>query len=244
MTFLKTAPLELAVIIPTYNERANVLLLIDKLKTVLSGIRWEAVVVDDNSPDETWKVVLAAAQNDPGIRLIRRVGRKGLSSACIEGMLSTAAPVMAVIDADLQHDETLLPQMLGRLTHEAMDVVVGSRYIDGGGMDGWPASRVMLSRLATGFAKTVTGVLIRDPMSGFFMVRREYFETCVGRLNGRGFKILLDVLMSSPREPRFVEVAYRFRPRQHGESKLSFGVIVDYFWLVMQKGMQRAVTKR
>ena len=243
MTCVRSSSVELAVIIPTYNERENVLLLLDKLNTALAGVHWEAVVVDDNSPDGTWRVVSAAALADPRVRLLRRVGRKGLSSACIEGMLATPAPFVAVIDADLQHDETILPAMLTLLKTGSQDIVVGSRYCDGGGMDGWSESRIRASRMATDFAKAVTGLSIQDPMSGFFMLRREYLENCVTRLNGQGFKILLDLLMSSDAPARFKEIPYKFRLRQHGESKLSFKVIIDYFLLVIQKGFQRLLPR-
>jgi len=233
---------ELAVIIPTYNEKDNVLLLLAKLQKALAGVEWEAIVVDDNSPDGTWQVVTQAARGDSRVRLIRRIGRKGLSSACIEGMLSSSADYLAVIDADLQHDETVLSTMLSLLKKGSLDVVVGSRYVDGGGMDAWPESRVRASRLATNFSKAVTGLLIQDPMSGFFMLRRGYFEGCAAALNGRGFKILLDLLMSSAVPPRFKEVPYKFRLRQHGESKLTMKVVLDYFLLVIQKGIQRKMS--
>ncbi|OGS35964.1 MAG: hypothetical protein A2293_09195 [Elusimicrobia bacterium RIFOXYB2_FULL_49_7] len=241
MTCNKVSPIELAVIIPTYNEKDNIILLLEKLDVVLSKTAYEIIVVDDNSPDGTWNVVSKAAIKTPEIRCIRRIGRKGLSSACIEGMLSSTAPFLAVMDADLQHDETILPFMLEELKRGGLDIVLGSRYVNGGGMEGWAKSRIFASRAATDFAKAVTGISVQDPMSGFFMVRREYFESVVTRLNSRGFKILLDLLMSSHVPPRFKEIPYQFRLRHYGTSKLSVKVIMDYFMLVLQKGLQRRI---
>ncbi len=235
----KPLTIELSVIIPTYNEHKNILILLEKLNIVLSSINWQAIIVDDNSPDRTWEAVLQMAVKDRRIQCIRRVGRKGLSSACIEGMLSSPAPFMAVMDADLQHDESLLPLMLKELKEGSLDIVIGSRYINGGGMEGWAESRKHASRLATNFTKMITGVSVQDPMSGFFMLNREFFESSMTRLNGRGFKILLDLLMSSCRIPRYKEIPFHFRTRQFGESKLSFFVIFNFFVLVAQKGLRR-----
>src|SRR5947199_3134266 len=170
-----TAP-ELSVVVPTFNERDNVTALFHKLEKALAGIAWEVIYVDDNSPDGTWEVLRALAGADSRVRCIRRVGRRGLSGACIEGILASSAPCAAVIDADLQHDETQLPKMLALLQGGEADLVVGSRYIQGGSPESFNRQRAGVSMLATLVAKRVLRVEIADPMSGFFMIRRERFE--------------------------------------------------------------------
>ncbi|NTV28821.1 MAG: polyprenol monophosphomannose synthase [Candidatus Omnitrophica bacterium] len=232
--------IELAVIIPSYNEKANVGPLLEKLRAALAGIEWEVIYVDDNSPDGTAERVWEEARLDPRVRCLKRVGRRGLSSACIEGMLSTSAPFLAVMDADLQHDEAILPAMLSAIKSQGLDIVVGSRYVEGGGVKDWSAQRVAASQGATRFARALTGVQVLDPMSGYFMLRREFLQHCVHLLNGKGFKILLDLLMSAPGPVKFREIPYTFRLRQHGESKLTAKVVLDYFLLVLDKTCRRA----
>src|SRR4029453_643706 len=184
---------ELSVVVPTFNERDNVTVLYRRLEATLSGIAWEVVFVDDNSPDGTWDVVRALAQRDSRVRCVRRIGRRGLSGACIEGILASSAPCVAVIDADLQHDETQLPKMLALLQGGEFDLVVGSRYIEGGSADSFDKQRAGASQLATEVAKRVLRVKIADPMSGFFMIRRDRFEQLAPRLSTQGFQILLDI---------------------------------------------------
>ena len=230
---------ELSIIIPSYNERDNVGPLVDRLRNALLGIEWEIIYVDDNSPDGTAERVGEEAGRDPRVRCIKRVGRRGLSSASIEGMCSSSAPFCAVMDADLQHDETILPQMLSILKAEGVDIVIGSRYVKGGGLENWSKDRVAVSRHATRFAQAMTGIKVEDPMSGFFMLRRDFFLKGSPRLNGKGFKILLDILLSSPGQFRLKEVPFTFRLRQHGESKLTVRVIFEYFYLVFEKALKR-----
>ena len=184
---------QLSVIVPTFNERDNVTTLYRRLEATFAGIAWEVVFVDDNSPDGTWDVVRGLAQADTRVRCIRRIGRRGLSGACIEGILAASAPYAAVIDADLQHDETQLPKMLAVLQSGEFDLVVGSRYIEGGSADSFDKQRAGASQLATEVAKRVLRVQIADPMSGFFMIRRDRFEQLAPQLSTQGFKILLDI---------------------------------------------------
>lgn len=226
---------DLTVVVPTFNERENVLPLAERFSTVLAGINWEAVFVDDDSPDGTAAAVRALARTDPRIRCLQRVGRRGLSSACIEGALSSSAPFIAVIDADLQHDETLLPRMLSVLRNEPVDLVVGSRYVTGGGVGDWDVGRQRASAFATWLSRLVTRVDVADPMSGFFMMRREVFEDALRRLSAQGFKILLDLMASTPAPPRVKELPYEFRPRQRGESKLDAMVIWEFAMLLADK---------
>jgi len=225
----------LAVVIPTYNEAENVPVLVDRLQAVLAGIDWELLFVDDDSPDGTAQRIRRIACKHPHVRLLQRVGRRGLSSACIEGMLATTAPYLAVMDADLQHDETLLPEMLRRLQQEPLDILIGSRYVAGGQVGDWDAQRASMSQWATRLGKHLIQADVRDPMSGFFMLRAEVLQECVRELSGVGYKILLDLFATSPRPLRFLELPYRFRARQSGESKLDEAVLWEYLLMLIQK---------
>jgi dolichol-phosphate mannosyltransferase len=228
-------PVELAVVIPTFNERDNISPLLHRLATALDGMRWEAIFVDDDSPDGTADFVRAIAQQNPQVRIIRRIGRRGLASACVEGALSSSAPYFAVIDADMQHDETILPQMLERLKEEDLDLVVGSRYVEGGSVGTLDKRRRIISRLASRAARLVIKVELRDPMSGFFLMRRRAFDEAVRNLSQQGFKILLDLFASAPRPLRFAELSYHFRLRRHGESKLDGMAVWEYGMLLADK---------
>jgi dolichol-phosphate mannosyltransferase len=226
---------ELSVVVPTFNERDNVTALFRKLEVALAGRAWEVIYVDDNSPDGTWDVVRALAREDSRVRCIRRIGRRGLSGACIEGILASSAPCAAVIDADLQHDETQLPKMLALLQSGEADLVVGSRYIEGGSADSFDRQRAGFSMLATSMAKKLLGVEITDPMSGFFMIRRDRFEQLAPQLSTQGFKILLDIVATARGSLRIKEIPYTFGSRQHGESKLDSMVALDFLGLVLAK---------
>jgi len=222
-------PLDLAIVIPTFNEKANVATLIAKLDAALAGIGWEAVFVDDDSPDGTADAARALGRTDPRVRVIQRIGRRGLSSACIEGMCATAAPVVAVIDGDLQHDETLLPAMLAQLKDDpALDVVIGSRFVAGGGTGEWDHDRVAKSAFATRLSRRVLKADLSDPMSGFFAIRTAVARRLAPELSAIGFKILLDIMTASPEPLRFVELPYTFRTRSEGESKLDHVVAMEY----------------
>ena len=240
-----TLPAELSVIIPCFNERANVAVLAGKLEAALAGIAWEALFVDDDSPDGTAGEVQRLAAADARIRCIRRIGRRGLASAVIEGVLSSAAPVVAVIDGDLQHDETALPLMLARLRKGGADVVVASRFAAGGDADGLAgARRLALSNLGIKLATLALGTSLSDPMSGYFMLGRPLFERIAPRLTGQGFKILLDLLLSSPTKLRVAEVGVHFRPRTAGESKLNPLVLVQFAALLVDKALGGLVPLR
>jgi dolichol-phosphate mannosyltransferase len=226
---------QLSVVVPTFNERDNVTTLYRRLEATLSGIAWEVIFVDDNSPDGTWEVVRDLALRDGRVRCIRRIGRRGLSGACIEGILASSAPSAAVIDADLQHDETQLAKMLALLQSGEADLVVGSRYIEGGSADSFNSKRAGFSQLATEVAKRVLRVKIADPMSGFFMIRRDRFELIAPQLSTQGFKILLDIVASAHGELRIKEIPFTFGTRLHGESKLDSMVALDFLGLVLAK---------
>ncbi len=229
-------PAELAVIVPCFNERQNVATLVSRLDTALQGIVWEVVFVDDDSPDGTADAVRALAAADGRVRCIRRIGRRGLASAVIEGVLSCSAPFVAVIDGDLQHDETQLPGMLDKLRSGAADVVVASRFAAGGDAAGLAGEwRLRLSNLAISAAQLMLRARLTDPMSGYFMLPRPLFEQVAPHLTGQGFKILLDVLLSSPQRLRVVEVGATFRARTEGESKLSPLVMLQFGALLLDK---------
>ncbi len=235
---------ELTIVVPTFNERDNVELLIARLDAALRGIEWEVLYVDDDFPDGTAAKVRELGQTDPRIRCLQRIGRRGLSTAVIEGMLASSAPYLAVIDADLQHDESLLPQMLAAIKAEDLDVIIGSRHVAGGGVGDWDRRRVTISGFAARLARLVIAAELTDPMSGFFMVSRPAFERAVRRLSGQGFKILLDLFASTPVAYRFREIPYVFSQRQHGESKLDSLAIWEYLMLLLDKLFGRYVPVR
>ena len=226
---------QVSIVVPTFNERDNVTVLYRRLAATLEGIPWEVVFVDDNSPDGTWQVVRGLARQDSRVRCIRRIGRRGLSGACIEGILAASAPYAAVIDADLQHDESQLPKMVALLQSGAAELVVGSRYIEGGSADSFNKQRAGASAFATEIARRVLQVEIKDPMSGFFMIRRDLFEQLAPQLSTQGFKILLDIVATAKGKLRTVEIPYTFGSRQHGESKLDSMVALDFLGLVLAK---------
>lgn len=226
---------DISIVIPTLNEAENIPVLIKKLECVLADYAWEIIVVDDNSTDGTADVVRQLGETNAAIRCLQRTDRTGLSSACIEGIQLAAAPLAAVIDADLQHDETLLPRMIETLNNPEIDVVVGSRYMEGGDTGDWSVQRVWVSKFATLIGRMIIPKNLTDPMSGFFMIRRQVFLKTVPRLYGQGFKILLDIFASSERKLVFRELPYTFRTRNAGESKLSSTVILDYAEFLIAK---------
>jgi dolichol-phosphate mannosyltransferase len=231
---LGEAPL-LTVVIPVLNEQDNIAALVDCLEEALANIAWEVIFVDDDSTDGTRAAVATIAARDPRVRLLHRIGRRGLSSAFIEGAQASLAPFVAAMDGDLQHDETVLPRMLNALRDEGYDIAIGSRYVDGGGVGTWDRKRAGMSNLATRLSRMVLRTPVSDPMSGFFMIRRATFEQAVRQLSAMGFKILLDIVASLPGRPRIVELPYEFRSRLAGESKLDAGVLRDYALLLADK---------
>jgi dolichol-phosphate mannosyltransferase len=236
--------LELSVVIPTYKERQNIAPLIAALESALYGVNWEVIFVDDHSPDRTADAVRALAVFNPRVRILERIGRRGLSSACIEGMMASPAPSLAVMDADMQHDETVLPEMLRLLRSQNLDVVIASRRTAGGSMGDFARKRVRLSELGSQVSKLVCHCAVTDPMSGFFVVDSRFFRVSAPRLTGTGFKLLVDILASSPTPPRLGEVPYRFRTRQAGESKLDVNVELEYLFLIVDKILGRYLPTR
>jgi dolichol-phosphate mannosyltransferase len=226
---------ELTLVVPTRNECLNIEPLVERLRVVLAGVAWEVIFADDDSTDGTIAEVTRLARLDRRVRLLHRIGRRGLASACIEGVQASAAPFIGIMDADLQHDEALLPQMLAVLKDEDIDLVVGSRYVSGGGVGEWNATRANISDIATRLGRLVLKADVADPMSGFFMMRRDAFDGAVRNLSAMGFKILVDLLASSPTPLRIKELPYQFRPRVAGESKLDTLVAWEFLMLLADK---------
>lgn len=232
---MKNLTTQLTIIVPTYNEYKNIKLLVSMLDKALQDIVWEVIFVDDDSPDGTAKLVRELAREDQRVKCIQRLGRRGLSSACIEGILASSSTVVCIMDADLQHDEKIIQKMYSTLIKEDLELVIGSRYIDAGSTGTMPRHRVWVSKFATLIGKLVLKQPVSDPMSGFFMLKRNFFEKIMRSLSGRGFKILLDILISSDRKIKLMEIPYTMRERTQGESKLSAGVIWEFFQLILEK---------
>jgi dolichol-phosphate mannosyltransferase len=236
-------PLQLAVIIPTFNERANIAPLLEKLCCALAGLQWEAIFVDDNSPDGTADAIRQIGLGNHRVRIVHRMGRRGLSSAVVEGMLASAAPLLAVMDGDMQHDEQLLPALV-QAVEQGADIAIGTRYAPGGSVGDWAATRHRLSQLATRLGQLVLRVPLSDPMSGFFVVRRDILMAAMPRLSGIGFKILLDLVASLPTAPKIVELPYHFRTRIHGDSKAGSLIAAEYLSLLIDKTLGRVIPTR
>ncbi len=232
-------PPVLSLIVPTFNERDNVRELVERLSRTLEGLDWEVVFVDDDSPDGTIDVLRDMARSDGRVRFIHRIGRRGLSSAVVEGAQSTSAPFIGVMDCDMQHDEALLPRMYDCLQSSNLDLVVGSRYLQTDGLEGLDKKRQFFSAAATKLAQNLFRVELSDPMSGYFMMSRAAFDRSVRNLSSLGYKILLDIVISAPASLKFAELPYVFRTRTHGASKLNSAVTWEYFMLLADKLLGR-----
>jgi len=233
--------LELAIVVPTFNEIESIDVLVSAVQAALEGHNYEIIIVDDDSPDGTADRVREIARRDRRVHCLQRIGRRGLSGAFIEGALATAAPIVAVIDGDMQHDEMLLPAMLKILRTRDLEVVVGSRYLEKGGVGNWTGGRILVSQLATAVTRRVTGVTLSDPMSGFFMIRSEMLRRLAPQLSGIGFKILLDLFITAPSVIRFAELPYRFRARPLGTSKMDAKVALEFVELLLDKAVGHIV---
>lgn len=219
----------ISIVLPTYNEAGNLPGLLSEIRSALR-MPFEVIVVDDDSPDRTWEI---AGNLGPETRAIRRVGRRGLSSAVVEGFQTARGEILIAMDADGQHDPRLIGAMIAALEHGA-DIVVGSRYVPGGSVEGWIEARHFASRIATALSRLVTNVHIEDPMSGFFAIRKQTFDHIAPRLRPSGFKILLEVLSCLPKTARAAEVPLVFRRRRAGASKLTVGVELQYLSQILR----------
>ncbi len=235
---------ELTVIAPSFNEAENVVPLIEKLTAALDGVHWEVIFVDDDSPDGTSERVREQARLNSRVRCVQRLSRRGLTSACAEAVLASSAPYVAIIDADLQHDETLLPKMLAVLKSGEAEIVIGSRYTEKKLSEGFTRFRQLTSFIATRLAQIILHANLTDPVSGFFMAKREVFEGAIHNLSGIGNKILVDIFASSNRRLTFRDLPYTFRARQHGESKLDTLTVWEYLVLLADKVFGRFIPIR
>jgi dolichol-phosphate mannosyltransferase len=233
--------LELTVVVPTLNEAGNIEPLLAKLSVALAEIQWEAIFVDDGSTDGTPELLTKIAQADRRVRLIRRIGRRGLASAVTEGALASTTPVVAVIDADLQHDEKILPELYRAIAEGDHELAIGTRYAGNGSTGEWDADRLKISRFATALASPIMKTRLSDPMSGLFAVRRDVLLEAAPKLSNVGYKILLDLVASAPRPLKVAEVGYTFGARVAGESKLDEMVALEYVELLLDKLIGRFV---
>jgi dolichol-phosphate mannosyltransferase len=218
--------MKLTVISPTLNEAENVPHLVEQLERSLGDIDYEILIVDDDSADQTWSIAQKISANNPRVRVLRRMQNRGLGMAVIDGFSIAAGDTLACIDADLQHDPSILPRMLEELL-SGTDVVVGSRYVEGGSAGKWDRLRRLQSWFATKSAQFLLGIKLKDPMSGYFLVWRKDFSEIKDQLNGRGFKILLEII-TRLHAARVKEIPYTFRPRTSGESKLTGKIVFQY----------------
>ena len=237
--------LELAIILPTLNERGNLAPLVERIESALGRDGWEVLIVDDDSRDGTADEARAIALHDRRVRVIQRIGRRGLSSAAIEGFCATAAPFAAVMDADHQHDPALLPQMLAALRSGEADLCVASRFAEGASTQKWAQpDREKLSGMANALARRITGVELSDPMSGYFMLPTQTARALVPRLSGIGFKILLDLLATSDRTLTIKEFPLDFAARREGESKLDRAILFDFLAGLYDKTLGQVIPTR
>jgi dolichol-phosphate mannosyltransferase len=237
--------LQLAVILPTLNERGNLRPLVDRLAKALDGISWEAIFVDDDSKDGTADEARAIGLEDPRVRVIQRIGRRGLASAAIEGMLSTAAPHVAVMDADHQHDPALLPGMLSAVASGEADMAVASRFAEGASTEAWGRpDRVKASGFANSLARKLTGIELTDPMSGYFLLPAATLRKAAPKLSGIGFKIFLDILATAETHPRVKEFPLAFAARAEGESKLDRTIVFEYLVGLYDRWLGRYIPTR
>jgi len=231
----------LSIIVPTYNERRNVEALVVALESELFGVNWEVIFVDDDSPDGTSDRIREIAREKANVRCIQRLGRRGLSSACIEGILSSSAPYLLIMDADMQHDESIIPSMMDTLKREDIDIVIGSRYTKEGSSGELQPFRVEISQFATKVSQIILKVPVSDPMSGFFMLKCSFFKGIMHHLSGNGFKILLDILVSAGEDIGYIETPYSMRARTHGESKLGPQVVWEFVTLILNKLLRQLI---
>jgi glycosyltransferase involved in cell wall biosynthesis len=228
----------LSIILPTYNEAANLPELLERISGILREEAFEVIVVDDDSPDKTWEAAELLKQKHPMLKVIRRIGRRGLSSAVVEGFAAAKGDILLVMDADLQHDPAIILQLKEGIEKGA-DIAIASRYMAGGSVGAWVSGRRILSKTATFLAKKLPPVEVSDPMSGFFALKADAFRRIQPSLRPSGFKILLEILTFLPRGTKTAEVPLDFKLRTHGESKLSLRVEAEFLLQILRIALYR-----
>ncbi len=224
--------MEISIVLPTYKEAENIELVISEIRRVLEKTVYEIIVVDDNSPDKTWLYAINSI-NDNDV-VIRRINIKGLSTAILDGIIFSLKSYTIIMDADLQHPPQYINDMIKKAEETDADVIIASRYIKGGGIEGWTKTRILISKGATLIAKLLLPSTrsITDPMSGFFMVKRDKVVANREKLNPKGYKILLEILEKC--QPlKTIEVPYIFKSRVYGKSKLGSKTIIEYILHVL-----------
>jgi dolichol-phosphate mannosyltransferase len=233
---------QLSVIVPTFNERGNVASVVAGLDLALRAVSWEVIFVDDASPDRTADAVRDLARRDRRVRLISRHNRRGLSSAVVEGGLAATGDIIAVMDGDMQHDESVLPELYRRVASGEADIATASRFLADGAEAGLATgTRVRISSTGIALANRFFGLDLTDPLTGFFALRRSALEQALPHLSALGFKILLDLIISIQPRPKVSEVPFRFRARAQGASKLDRRVLYDFFLFVLEKTVGRVL---
>ncbi len=224
-TPITTEIMDITLVIPTYNESENVPILVGQVFKIFdqAKLAGKVVIVDDNSPDETWRITGELKEKYPALEVIRRLKGRGLSSAVLEGFRSSGSDILGVMDADLSHPPEKIPELVEPIIRGDADFVIGSRYMSEGEIEKWPLRRKLSSKLATLAVFGLTRV--KDPMSGFFFLKREVIEGV--KLSPKGFKIGLEILVRG-NYAKVTEIPIIFRDREYGVSKLSSGVISEY----------------
>ncbi len=231
MANTKQSEAQVSVIIPTYNESENIIQILKSIGEHLpKDVEVEAIVVDDNSPDGTGKVVedyIADTRNEAGysINIIHRETKSGLSSAILDGIQHSSAETIVVMDSDFSHPPKIIPQLVEEIKTSGYDIAIASRYTEGGEVSGWSTKRKLISKGATGIAKAGLGVNESDPMSGFFAFKRKILEGI--KFDAIGYKMLLEILVKT-KGAKVKEIPYTFTDRAHGSSKLDSSTMFDF----------------
>ena len=237
----------LSIVIPTYNEKDNISKILEKLKEALKGITHEIIFVDDNSPDETSREIKFFMRRSSNIRLVHRIGRRGLSGAVIEGFFAANSELVAVMDCDLQHDETKLSDMLDLFSKStSLDIVIASRFSEEGEISDIAFSKIrkLGSKITTFLVRKLLNINSSDPLSGFFMAKKGTFLRSTDKLQTQGFKILADFLATEGKNIEIKEIGYKFKNRIAGESKMSFLTALELIGLVFSQVFQGRVSIR
>jgi dolichol-phosphate mannosyltransferase len=216
---------ELSLVVPTYNERENITPLVERIHKSLSDYNYELIVVDDNSPDGTSELARSLASKYP-VKVIVRTNERGLASAVVAGFNQARGEILGVIDADLQHPPEFIPALI-KAVRDGADVAIASRYIPGGGIEGWSLKRKVISKAAKLPANLLLSSArkIKDPLSGFFLFKKRVIDGAV--LSPTGYKILLEVLVRGSANT-VVEVPYTFKERERGKSNLTAKEQINY----------------